>query len=46
MGGALIVQEAGGRVTNLDGSPWDAHKGNVLASNGLVHEEMLAVIRK
>jgi myo-inositol-1(or 4)-monophosphatase len=46
MGGALIVQEAGGRVTNLDGSPWDAHKGSVLASNGLVHEEMLAVIRK
>jgi myo-inositol-1(or 4)-monophosphatase len=46
MGGALIVQEAGGRVTSLDGSPWDAHKGNVLASNGLVHDEMLAVIRK
>jgi fructose-1,6-bisphosphatase/inositol monophosphatase family enzyme len=33
-------------VTGLDGSPWDAHKGNVLASNGLVHDEMLAVIRK
>jgi myo-inositol-1(or 4)-monophosphatase len=45
MGGALIVQEAGGRVTNLDGSPWDAHRGNVLASNGLVHEEMLQVVR-
>jgi myo-inositol-1(or 4)-monophosphatase len=45
MGGALIVQEAGGRVTNLDGSAWDAHRGNVLASNGLVHEEMLQVVR-
>jgi myo-inositol-1(or 4)-monophosphatase len=45
MGGALIVQEAGGRVTGLDGSPWDAHRGHVLASNGYVHEEMLAVIR-
>ena len=44
MGGALIVQEAGGRVTNLDGSPWDAHRGNVLASNGHVHDEMLRVI--
>jgi myo-inositol-1(or 4)-monophosphatase len=45
MGGALIVEEAGGRVSNLDGSPWNAHRGNVLASNGHVHEEMLAVIR-
>jgi myo-inositol-1(or 4)-monophosphatase len=44
MGGALIVQEAGGRVTNLDGSPWDAHRGNVLASNGHVHDEMLRVV--
>ncbi|HUE87562.1 MAG TPA: inositol monophosphatase family protein [Vicinamibacterales bacterium] len=46
MGGALIVQEAGGRVTGLDGSPWNAHRGHVLASNGHVHDEMLAVIRK
>ena len=45
MGGALIVQEAGGRVTGLDGSPWDAHQGHVLASNGHVHDEMLAVVR-
>jgi myo-inositol-1(or 4)-monophosphatase len=45
MGGALIVEQAGGRVTNLDGSPWNAHGGNVLASNGHVHDEMLAVIR-
>ena len=44
MGGALIVQEAGGRVTNLDGSAWDAHRGNVLASNGRVHDEMLRVV--
>jgi myo-inositol-1(or 4)-monophosphatase len=46
MGGALIVEEAGGRVTGLDGSPWDAHQGHILASNGRVHDEMLAVIRK
>jgi len=45
MGGALIVEEAGGRVTNIDGAPWDAHRGNIVASNGHVHEEMLAVIR-
>jgi myo-inositol-1(or 4)-monophosphatase len=46
MGGGLIVQEAGGRVTSLDGSPWDAMNGQVLASNGRVHDEMLAVIRR
>ena len=46
MAGALMVQEAGGRVSALDGGPWDPHGGRVLASNGHVHEEMLAIIRK
>jgi myo-inositol-1(or 4)-monophosphatase len=45
MAGALIVQEAGGRVSALDGGPWDPHGGRVLASNGLIHEEMLKIIR-
>ena len=45
MGGALLVQEAGGRVTNLDGTPWDAHRGNVLATNGHIHAEMLGIVR-
>jgi myo-inositol-1(or 4)-monophosphatase len=44
MGGALIVEEAGGLVTGLDGSPWNAHRGHILASNGLIHEEMLRVV--
>jgi myo-inositol-1(or 4)-monophosphatase len=44
MGGGLIVQEAGGLVTGLDGTPWDAMSGQVLASNGRIHDEMLAVI--
>jgi myo-inositol-1(or 4)-monophosphatase len=43
MGGALIVQEAGGRVTNLDGSAWDAHKGHILATNAHIHDEMLRI---
>jgi len=33
-------------VTNLDGSAWDAHRGDVLATNGHLHDAMLAVIRK
>ena len=43
--GALIVEEAGGRVTATDGRPFSARRGNVLASNGLIHDEMLAHIR-
>lgn len=40
--GALLVAEAGGRVTQLDGSPLDITRPcGVVASNGRIHEEML-----
>ncbi len=39
--GALLVTEAGGRVTDLDGAPFDACSGRILASNGLVHDELV-----
>src|SRR5206468_7298111 len=32
-GGALIVAEAGGRVTGMDGSPFMSRRPDVLASN-------------
>ena len=44
--GALIVEEAGGRVTGMDGSPFDAAAAHLVASNGRVHEEMLTVIHE
>ena len=44
-GGALIVAEAGGVVTAMDGSPFMSRGGNILASNGHIHEPMLDVIR-
>ena len=44
-GGALIVAEAGGRVTGMDGSPFASRGGHVLASNAHIHDAMLAVIR-
>jgi myo-inositol-1(or 4)-monophosphatase len=44
-GGALIVAEAGGRVTGVEGQPFTSRGGHVLASNGYVHDDMLAVIR-
>lgn len=43
--GALIVQEAGGRVTGLDGSPFDPANGHILASNGALHDAMLDILR-
>ena len=44
-GGALIVAEAGGRVTNTEGEPFASRGGHVLATNGHIHEAMLDVIR-
>lgn len=38
--GALIVREAGGRVTSTGGGPFASRNGNVLATNGLLHEQM------
>ncbi len=43
--GALIVAEAGGTVTCTDGTPFASRRGNVLASNGPLHEPMLEAIR-
>ncbi len=42
--GALVVEEAGGQVTNMDGSPLDITGGNIVASNGAIHFEMLKTI--
>ena len=41
---ALIVQEAGGRVTGTDGGTWDPDRGHILATNGLIHDEMVEIL--
>lgn len=43
--GALIVTEAGGRVTNFSGGPFSNYKPEVVASNGLIHGSMLEVLK-
>jgi myo-inositol-1(or 4)-monophosphatase len=43
--GALIVTEAGGRVTNFSGGPFSNYKLEVVASNGLIHDRMLEVLK-
>jgi len=42
--GALIVEEAGGRVSDLAGGPFHYRKGAVVASNSALHEQMIALI--
>ena len=42
--GALLVEEAGGRVTGLVGQPFDARGGQVVAANPAVHAAMLQTI--
>ena len=39
--GALIVAEAGGRVTDLAGGPFRSRGGSVVASNGRIHDQMV-----
>jgi myo-inositol-1(or 4)-monophosphatase len=42
--GILICQEAGGTVTDLSGGPIDINRPEILATNGLLHEPMLALL--
>ena len=39
--GALIVQEAGGKVTTIDGKERDTKANSLLVSNGLIHDELV-----
>ena len=41
---ALILEEAGGRVTGMDGKKWIPDDGHILATNGLIHDELLRII--
>ncbi|MFQ5829902.1 MAG: inositol monophosphatase family protein [Candidatus Methylomirabilia bacterium] len=44
--GALMVKEARGRVTDLVGAPLDLDNPRIVASNGMIHQEMLAVLKE
>ncbi len=51
--GALAIEEAGGRITDLDGNPLDFSCGKklfrnrgIVATNGRVHDEVLKAIRE
>ncbi len=44
--GALMVEEAGGRVSSFAGGPFEARGGEIVASNGLIHADLLATIEE
>ena len=44
--GSLLVEEAGGRITNLTGGPLDLEAPTLVATNGHIHSAVLDVLRE
>ena len=42
--GGLLVMEAGGRVSGQGGTPWSPFESRIVATNGKIHDELLAVL--
>ena len=43
--GFLMVEEAGGTLTDITGEKWSANSPDILASNGLIHQQMIQVFK-
>jgi len=44
--GALIVKEAGGRVSDFKGKPYFENKKTIVASNGIIHDEFIKIVKE
>lgn len=44
--GVLMVREAGGVATDFAGKNWNLKSKDIIASNGIVHEELLAMVSR
>ncbi|MFM9903716.1 MAG: inositol monophosphatase family protein [Pyrinomonadaceae bacterium] len=42
--GLLLIEEAGGQISNYDGSKFSIYTPPIIASNGLIHSQMLNVL--
>ena len=42
--GLIIVTEAGGKITTFDGGDYDLYAPNIVASNGVLHGELLSCL--
>ncbi|MDP3766275.1 MAG: inositol monophosphatase family protein [Nanoarchaeota archaeon] len=43
--GFLMVEEAGGKITDLHGNKWDSHQSKYIVSNTKVHKDILRLIK-
>lgn len=43
---SLVIAEAGGTATGFQGGPLNIYSGEIVASNGLIHSEMLDVVKR
>lgn len=44
-GGALLVEEAGGKVTNFEGGPYTMESREWLVTNGAIHDQMVELLK-
>ena len=44
--GYLIVLEAGGKVTDFAGKPYSPYQPGIVATNGLIHDELLTYVKQ
>jgi len=42
--GAIIVEEAGGKVSKFDGSKFDITSNTIAATNGIIHKQILEAV--
>ena len=43
--GTLLVLEAGGMITDFEGESWDLEQNHFVASNGVVHPQLLELVK-
>lgn len=46
VGGAHMIRQAGGAVTDLAGDPWRHDSQGLVASNGVAHEDVLTAVQR
>ena len=44
--GSLLISEAGGKVTDYSGKEFSVYSKNILGSNGLIHDQLIKIIRE
>jgi myo-inositol-1(or 4)-monophosphatase len=46
MAGSLIVEEAGGIVTDINGNKWNENSGSIIAANPILHEKIMKLLNE